>query len=62
MGKTIRSNNIQTKKYSKKRKKTTSEATKDHTEEYAKKHEKGKYPRRVWPTESENSNHKGPKI
>ena len=38
------------------------EHTKDHVEEYAKKHEKGNYPRRVWPTESEDHNKKGQKI
>ena len=36
--------------------------TDDHTDKYQKKHEKGSYPRRVWPTDSENSKHKGPKI
>jgi len=62
MGKTIRSNNPQTKKYAKKRKKSTKECTDDHLSEYGKKHEKGKFPRRVWPTDSEHHKKKGPKI
>ena len=58
MGKTIRTNNPQTKKYEKEKK----NCGKDHLEEYSKHHEKGHYPRRVWPTDSEKSKHKGPKF
>jgi len=32
------------------------------SEKYDKKHEKGHYPRKVWPTDSEDPKHKGPKI
>jgi len=38
------------------------DCTEDHKKEYQKQHEKGKYPRRVWPTDSEAHNKKGPKI
>ncbi len=34
--------------------------TSDHSKEYEKKHEKGHFPRKVWPTDSEKN--KGPKI
>gem|GEM_PF-5897062 len=62
MGKTIRSNNPLTKKYIKKRRRSSESCTSDHLSEYAKKHEKGNFPRRVWPTDSECDKHKGPKI
>jgi len=31
-----------------------------HNKEYSKKHEKGHFPRKVWPTDSEKN--KGPKV
>jgi len=62
MGKTIRSNNPDTKKYTKKRLRSRKKCEKEHQEEYTKKYEKGKYPRRVWPTDSGDDKYKGPKI
>jgi len=50
------------KTYSKKHKKSEEECHKKHTTNYKKQHEKGKYPRKVWPTDSERDGHKGPKI
>jgi len=35
---------------------------KENTKEYAKKHEKEHFPRKVWPTDSESHKKKGPKI
>jgi hypothetical protein len=45
-----------------KSKKSTEQCETTHTKEYEKHHEKGKYPRRVWPTDSEKAKDKGPKI
>jgi hypothetical protein len=36
--------------------------TKEHNKEYQKKHEKEHFPRKIWPTDSENKKKKGPKI
>ena len=62
MGKTIRLDNPESKKYSRKRRRSREDCTSGHTKEYEKKHQKGKYPRRVWPADSEDHKHKGPKI
>lgn len=58
MGKTIKSNDPQSKKkYIKKKNKP------NKGNEYIKKYDKkGCHIQRVWPTDSENHNHKGPKI
>jgi hypothetical protein len=45
-----------------KRKKSNEQCDEKHKKDYAKKHEKGKYPRRIWPTDSEKAKDKGPKI
>ena len=46
----------------KKPKKSTEQCDQKHKKEYVKQHEKGKYPRRVWPTDGEKAKDKGPKI
>ena len=58
MGKTIKSNDLQSKtKYIKKRKNS------DKENDYIKKYNKNGYKsNRVWPTNSEQHKHKGPKI
>lgn len=52
--------NIEPQKKDEKTEQNKSKTTQDHLKEYQKKHEKGSYPRRIWPTDSEK--HKGPKI
>jgi len=39
-----------------------SKKDKSHGSEYQKKYEKGHFPRKVWPTDSEKNKDKGPKI
>jgi hypothetical protein len=58
MGKTIRTNDPQSKKYKKRHRKTTSDATRE--QEYSKKIYKKGYATRKWPTDSERN--KGQKI
>lgn len=36
--------------------------TTKHSDTYQKKHEKGHFPRKIWPTDSENKKDKGQKI
>jgi len=50
------------KTYSKKKKKSEEQCSEKHSSKYHKQHEKGKYPRRVWPADSEKDGHKGSKI
>lgn len=58
MGKTIRINDPQSRKYKKRQRKLAVKDT--HEEEYSKKFYKKGYPGRRWPTDSEKN--KGPKI
>jgi len=60
MGKTIKANDPQSKRKYTRRKRQPSDDC--HGENYEKKHEKGHWPRKVWPTDSERRKDKGHKI
>ena len=45
-----------------KKNKTAEGCDETHTTDYVKQHEKGKYPRRIWPTDSNKSKDRGQKI